>query len=392
MELKNLGGGTGYLKAGLFGFGGSGKTFTAAKLATGTRAFQKLQGPVAMLDTEAAAQYIAPLVKAETGLDLIGKQTRVLRDAIEFLRACKDQGVSVAIIDSVTHLWREVCDSYLKQVNEKLREKGKHERSRMEFQDWAPIKAEWGKFADLYLNIPMHVIICGRAGYEYDFEQREDGSGKDLVKTGIRMKTEGEFGYEPSLLIHMEQVQIDGDRKFLSNIIHRATITKDRFGVLDGQSHDNPDFAFFRPFVERLTPGTLAVAPTDGQTDMKVDDAGDADWSRERKRRAIFCEEIQGALLVSFPGQSADEKKAKAALLHDLFGTYSWEAVQGMDADKLKLGLDNIPEAIKNYKAGLAQPIKPPPGKTEAEKAADHFAAPLPASPVESKTKKARSA
>ena len=40
-------------------------------------------------------------------------------------------------------------------------------------------------------------MIAGRAGYDYDYEQREDGTGKDLVKTGIKMKTEGEFGFEP---------------------------------------------------------------------------------------------------------------------------------------------------------------------------------------------------
>jgi len=378
MELGNLGGGTGFLKAGLLGFAGSGKTYTAAKIAAGTRAYQKLTGPIAMLDTEAAAQYIAPMIRAETGKDLLGVQTRVLKDAVEFLKVCQAQGVSVAILDSVTHLWREVCDSYLKQVNEKLAEKGKSPRRRMEFQDWAPIKAEWAKFSDLYLNVPMHVIICGRAGYEYDFEQREDGTGKDLIKTGIKMKTEGEFGYEPSLLIQMERIQLGEDDKLLKKIIHRATVIKDRFGVLDGITFDNPDFGFFEPFVKMLTPGQLAVAPTEGQTDMKVDEAGDAEWQRERKRRAIYCEEIQGVILMSFPGMSADEKKAKATILHDVFGTYSWEAVQGMDADKLKLCLEALPHAIEEYRKSLAQPsapapAKPAPEKTGAEKVAEHF-------------------
>lgn len=372
MQLVNLGGGTGFLKAGLLGFAGSGKTFTAIKLAIGTRAFQKLDGPVAMLDTEAAAQYVAPMVKAETGKDLLGVQTRVLKDAIEFLKTCQAQGVSVAVIDSVTHLWRELCDSYLKQVNEALKAKGKnYTRNRLEFQDWGPIKAKWEEFSNLYLNAPMHVIIAGRAGYEYDYEQREDGSGKDLVKTGIKMKTEGEFGYEPSLLIQMERIQQASDGSLLNHIVHRATVIKDRFGVLDGHSFDNPDFTFFKPFVERLTPGAIATAPTGGQTPMGVDETGDTEWHREKKLRTIYCEEIQSLLVLHFPGQSAGEKQAKAALIMKMFGTGSWTAVENMDSQKLKAGLDGLAAAIEVQKGGAAE--KPAEAPKDGAKATVEF-------------------
>lgn len=354
MELVNLGGGTAYLKAGFLGFAGSGKTYTAAKLAIGVRKFQGLEGEIAMLDTEAAAQYIAPMVKAETGKDLLGYQSRALKDAIEFLRLCQAKKVSCAIIDSVTHLWREVCDSYLKQVNEQLAKKGRNPRTRLEFQDWGPIKAKWEEFSNLYLNMPMHVIIAGRAGYEYDYEQREDGTGKDLVKTGIKMKTEGEFGYEPSLLVQMERIQQAADGSLLNHIVHRATVIKDRFGVLDGKESDNPGFDFFKPFIERLTPGAHAAVKTDGQTPMAVDDSGDAEWQKERKLRAIYCEEIQGALLVYFPSQSTEDKKAKAFLIHTLFGTHSWTAVESMDSARLKEGMNRLPGAVIEYKASLA--------------------------------------
>jgi hypothetical protein len=358
MELVSLGGGAGFLKAGLLGFAGSGKTFTAAKIAAGVRAAQGLQGPIAMLDTEAAAQYIAPMVRKETGLDLVGVQTRALKDAIEFLRSCHEKGVSVAILDSVTHLWREVCDSYLKQVNEALEKKGRAKRSRLEFQDWGPIKAEWEKFSNLYLNIPMHVIICGRAGYDYDYEDvegRDDGK-KQLVKTGVKMKTEGEFGYEPSLLIQMERFQKAEDGSILPYIVHRATVIKDRFGTLDGKSCDNPDFTFFRPFVDLLTPGKAVAVDTSGQTDLKVDESGDAEWQRERKLRVIYCEEIQGKLTAVWPGQSADEKKQKVEILHRLFETRSWTAVESLRSEVLKTGLDRMDAEIASLKAGAASP------------------------------------
>lgn len=367
MQLTNLGGGAGYVKGGVLGFAGSGKTYTLTRLGIGIRQHFGLKGPLAMFDTEAAAQYVAPMVKKETGLDLVGYQSRALKDAIEFLRSCKEQGVAVAIVDSVTHLWREVCDSYLKQVNEALAKKGRNPRTRLEFQDWSAIKKVWEEFSNLYLNVPMHVLIAGRAGYEYDFEDREDGSGKDLIKTGIKMKTEGEFGFEPSLLFQMDRVQQDAGGKLQKRFTHRCTVLKDRFGVLDGKECDDPDWTFFKPYLDLLTPGAHVSVPTDKQTDMGVNEAGDAEYHRERRQRTIYCEEIQGALTAAFPGQSADEKKAKAELVFRLFGTRSWTAVEAMDSAKLKAGLDALPAAIDAYRKGAQE-------KTDADKVVEHFA------------------
>lgn len=376
MQLVNLGGGAGYVKGGALGFAGSGKTYTLSKLAIGIRKFFKLTGPISMFDTEAAAQYVAGMVRREAGVDLMGVQSRALKDAIEFLKASQAAGVSVAIIDSVTHLWREVCASYLKQVNEALAKKGRNPRTRLEFQDWGPIKEEWEKFSNLYLNIPMHVLIAGRAGYEYDYEAREDGTGKDLIKTGIKMKTEGEFGFEPSLLFQMERIQLGDDGKLMKKIVHRCTVLKDRYGVIDGKESDDPDFEFFRPFVEQLVPGSHASVNTDHQTDLKVDEAGDAEFVRERKTRVIFCEEIQGLLTAAFPSQSADDKKAKASIIFRLFQTYSWTAVEAMHSERLKVGLDALPSAIEDYRKGGAPTPAPAPAaapKTPAEDVVAHF-------------------
>jgi hypothetical protein len=238
----------------------------------------------------------------------------------------------------------------------------------LEFQDWAPIKATWEVFSNLYLNIPMHVIIAGRAGFEYDYEDREDGTGKDLRKTGVKMKTESEFGFEPSLLVEMERVQTGADGKLQSRITHRATVIKDRFGALDGKECDNPSFEFFKPFVERLNPGAHVSVDTTRQTDLAVNEAGDAAFHAERKHRAIFCEEIQGALLASFPGQSADENKAKASLIQRLFNTYSWTAVESMDSAKLKAGLDSLPAAIAEYRNGTVAVLEKSPVEKIVEK------------------------
>jgi hypothetical protein len=346
MEFQDLGGGVGYLKAGFLGFNKSGKTYTAIELAIGTRKHFGLAGPIAMLDTEASAQYQAPRVLKETGQKLLGVQTRALGQAIEFLRECVNKRVSVAVIDSVTHLWRELCDSYLKQRNEALIRNGKNARTRLAFDDWGPLKAKWGEFADLYLTLPLHVIICGRAGYEYDYEEDDNGK-KELIKTGIKMKTEGEFGFEPSLLVEMERIQVGADGKATGSITHRATVIGDRFSVIDGKVGDNPNFEFFRPYVALLSPSSHATVDTATQTPMNVDESGNIEWQREKKERTILSEEIAGLLTRLIPGQSAAEKKARMDACQEVFQTTSWTAIESMPSDKLRKGLIALPGVIE---------------------------------------------
>jgi hypothetical protein len=208
----------------------------------------------------------------------------------------------------------------------------------LEFQDWGPVKGLWNdRWTQLYLNAPLHLIICGRAGYEYDFTETEDGK-KELTKVGIKMRTEAEFGFEPSLLVEMERTQTPTGKGGFT--IHRtATVIGDRFGVLDGKSATDPTFDFFLPHIRLLTPGAHAPVDTAVKTDTGVDEDGSDAWARERKTRTILAEEIQGELVAAFPGQTSAEKKAKADLLAAIFHTRSWTAVENMDSERLRAGL-----------------------------------------------------
>ena len=350
--LQTLGTGQGYLKAGFLGFAKSGKTYTATKLAIGTRDFFGLSGPIAMFDTESGSEYVAPMVKRETGIDLLGVRSRSLADLLATARECQAAGVSMLVVDSVTHVWRELCDSYLKQVNEMRQRRNLSQQTRLEFQDWNPIKAKWNEWTDFYLNSALHIAICGRAGFEWDFEDRDDGSGKkDLVKSGIKMKTESEFGFEPSLLVEMERIQ---NRKDGKGFIHRATVLGDRFSVIDGVSGDDPGFDFFRPHVECLVPGAHATVDTASQTDFGIDDHG-SDYDRERKLRVILCEKIQAAMTLRWPGQTAKDKKRKIDVLKLAFDTTSWTEVETrVSVEMLKTGLDTIEAMIAERDDGNA--------------------------------------
>jgi hypothetical protein len=359
--LQKLGTGQGYLKAGFLGFQKSGKTYTATLLAIGTREHFGLDGPIAMFDTEGGAEYIAKMVRERTGKDLIGMRSRSFDDLCNMAEECVAEGVSVLVADSMTHVWRELCDAYMKQVNDQIRRtnerysKKRPLRQRLEFQDWAHVKGIWSRWTDFYTNSALHIVICGRAGFEYDMQESQETGRKELVKTGIKMKTEGEFGFEPSLLVEMDREQEpDGDGGFV--LRRRATVLGDRFGVIDGATTIDPTFDFFAPHVCELTAGAHAAVDTRIKTDVGIEDNED-EWTPEKKLRVILCEEIQGELVATYPGQKADDKKAKADLIHQAFGTRSWTRVESMDSERLRQGLTDIRSALGRY-AGSGDPVK----------------------------------
>lgn len=318
-----------YLKAGVLGFAGSGKTFTSSRLAIGLvkmmRSLKLPEGdrPVLFIDTETGVDWVKPMFDAE-GIDLFTAKTRAFSDLCQAVRDAQDGG-AVLIIDSITHFWRELCDAYAK----------KKQRRSLQFQDWAVLKATWGEFTDLYVNSRAHIIICGRAGYEYDMETDEDTGKKELLKTGVKMKAETETGFEPSLLVLMERQQRLESGK-VAETFRTATVLKDRSALLDGavfefRPSDKMDAVFeaFRPHIERLALGgeQLGVDTTRNSENL-FDDQGRPDWQRERQEKALVLDEVRELLLKHFPSQSADDKAKKAEALEIHFGTRSWKRIE----------------------------------------------------------------
>jgi len=358
MKLKKFGTGQGYLKAGFLGFAKSGKSYTATLLAIELNRRIKSKKPVAYFDSEGGIEYIAPMIREATGKPPIGVKSRAFADLLDVAKECEGGAAAILIVDSVTHVWREVCKAYLLQVNKARQKMGRSKRSRLEFQDWAAIKEKWRQWTDYFLNSKLHIIICGRAGYEWDFQEREDSMGethKELVKTGVKMKVETEFGFEPSLLVEMQRIQVEDARTERFRIIHRAIVLGDRFDVMDGQVKDNPTGDWFKPHLDMLVPGAENVVDTAVKTDMGVDERGDAEFVREKKEKAKLLEEIQGLIVENLPGQSAKEKKEKVAVLQECLGTRSWTAVEMMSLKSLKEGLQKVqkyfaPEATPSFK------------------------------------------
>jgi hypothetical protein len=338
-----------YGKVGIFGFQGSGKTYTASLIAVGLCKMMN-NDKIAYFDTETGSDWLIDKLKGQ-GMRVFQVKSRAFNDLVNVIKECEQNDVGVLIIDSITHVWRELTDSYKTKLN----------RRRLQFPDWEVIKKEWQRYTDAFVNSKLHIIVCGRAGYEYDFEEMEEGEKKELVKTGTKMKAEGEFGFEPSLVIEMERI-IPGEKKKLkkgensrvqqgvrSKFIHRAYILKDRADLMNGEIIDNPTFDDLAPHFNTLNLGGEHIGVDTTRTSEHLFDVeGKPQWKKEKERKEIELEELQIDLDRVFPGSTTAEKQARRRLLEYCFGTAAKSAIEAMSRLDIELGRNRLKLVLSN--------------------------------------------
>lgn len=330
-----------FIKMGVYGPAGSGKTFTSAQVAINTILHYGLVREAAMFDTEPAASFISPYFKKAGIKFYVMDTSRALADLLGFMQEAEKQ-CSFLMIDSITHIWRDVQESYLKKINQNRRTPV----NKLEFHHWGPIKNAFGQFTDRYLSSKIHAIVCGRAGNIYEYQKNNETGKMELITTGSKMASEKEMGYEPSLLVEMSKEVVN------DKIINRAFIEKDRANKINGMSFDAPTFEHFRPHFDFINIGGNHFESMNQKDSTELFTAdGDDNWGHEKKQREIWCEEIQGLLLKFYPSSSASDKQAKIELIEKYFGTRSWTKVENMRSEMLKeicLAMQvEIPEMLK---------------------------------------------
>ncbi len=328
-----------HLKAGFYGLDGSGKTRTATELAIGLHKHIKSEKGILFIDTETGSDYLGTRIEA-AGIPFFQDKTRSFDEVMHDLEVAHEDA-EIVIVDSVTHIWREVLSSY----------QTAHRKKRIDLNDWDPIKREWRRFTDFFLASPLHIILCGRMGNVWEDVYDEDTERHQAIKTGNRMAGEGETGYEPGLCVEMSKKYRRKGGTF--DIV--ATVTKDRFpeSLLNGQQikFDSsklkkpediqrevwkqfwPHMACYtfgvndEPRLDVTSSSVARFAPTDGQS-----------YGTQQRRRDIAWEEIQGFFVRYCGGQAAREKQLRTEMLSAVFGTTSETRIQGLPPEKLERG------------------------------------------------------
>lgn len=341
-----------YLKAGIMGREGAGKTYTGTELAIGLVELMRKRGlpegnkPVAFFDTETGSDWVLPRFK-EAGIELVRSRSRALIDLRKGMVEAQAE-CSLLLIDSITHFWTRFVEEYTERSNRRF----------LEFSDWNFLKREWREFTDLYVNSPLHCIMCGRQGYEYDFMERDDGK-QDLVKTGVKMKAEAETGYEPSLLIMMERHQETNSSESadkpkgrkkknqaaldVTGMYRVAKILKDRANKIDGKSFRNPAFADFLPHIDMLSLGAQheGIEKRDN-AELFANRGEQTKYARDKQEKEIALEEIGEVIKKHYAGQDAGSKAARGELCEKFFGTRAWSRIETLGLADLKKGREGL--------------------------------------------------
>lgn len=372
-----------HLKAGIFGFNGSGKTRTAIEIAIGLTLLLKKRGlpqgdrPIYFLDTETGSDFVKHLVEG-AGLKLFTAKTRAFSDLIPAYQEA-ERNASVIVTDSITHFWREFTETYAKKKN----------KTQLTMADWGFLKKEWGRFTDIYVNSGVHAILCGRAGFEYDNFVDDEGR-KQMEKTGVKMKAEGEMGYEPSLILFM-----DRETDLRTNVVTRvASVLKDRFDVIDGKSFAHadtggPKFEDFLPHIERLNLGGRHVGVDTSRTsEAMIPEHGKEEWRYRKEQAEILLDQVQALFTKHMPGRAAEEQRRKVILLERFFGQGgSWKAVETLPVEVLKRGHDALkaeleaPQAVDAAPPPMEEP--PMPAREDSAPGLVETSTATPPSPVE---------
>lgn len=200
------------LKIGLQGPSGSGKTLGALALA---KALAN-GGKIAVIDTENGS---ASLYADKWDFDVLELDppytSRRYQDAI---RAAMDAGYAVVVIDSLTHQWAGEGGILARKETSDARP------GTNSFTNWAPFTKEHEQFKASILHAPVHVIATMRTKQEYALG--ENSKGKQVPKKmGMAPIQREGFEYEFSVAF---ELQMD----------HRATASKDRTGLFDGELVD----------------------------------------------------------------------------------------------------------------------------------------------------------
>jgi len=325
-----------YFKAAFEGFAGSGKTYTSALVAIGLHQKIKSKKPIVMFDTEKAAKFLKRVFN-EAGIELLVKESRTLADLKESMRIMRETGISdIFLIDSISHVWEDTVEAFKRKMN----------RNHLQFQDWGILKPMWkAEFSDPLVRDPYHIIMCGRAGYEYENEINADTGKREIYKSGVKMKVEGETAYEPDILVLMERFEeiLGKDKK----VYRQATVIKDRSTLIDGKTFINPNFENFAPAIDDMlaNPERREVTETDSSGLFKTEE----DKRQYIRNKEITLEKITNELFKAWPSTGAADKKSRIEISELVFNTNSWEEIKQKGLAELEAGLETLKINIKDH-------------------------------------------
>lgn len=176
------------LKILLSGASGSGKTYSALRLATGI--INKTGGEIYLINTEGDRGEMYGNKFNYNIIDL--PEPRSPENYMEAIQYCVDNGASVIIIDSLSHEWNYLNE----QVNN---------MPGNSFNNWGKQKPRHRKLVDFIVETKVHLIATGRGKDEYVMENDEKTKKTQIKKVGVGVQQEKDTEYEYMVTFNIAQ-------------------------------------------------------------------------------------------------------------------------------------------------------------------------------------------
>lgn len=223
------------LRLAIYGTAGSGKTFSALRIATG------IGGKIALIDTERGS---ANKYADRFEFDIAELDTK---DIESYTKAIKTaDGYDVLIIDSLSHAWQDLLDKVEKIAQARFRGNT--------WSAWSVLTPQQRDFIDSILNYNGHIIATMRCKTEWALSQ-ENGKSKP-TRIGLAPEQGKNIEYEFDLLIEISPE-------------HFATILKDRTGKYQDKIIEKPGEEFGKELKDWLNEGAEIPKKEENETDQK---------------------------------------------------------------------------------------------------------------------------
>lgn len=176
------------LKILLAGASGSGKSYSALRLANGIA--NKMNGKVAAIDTEAGRiRYYANEFEFD---EMQLEEPYTPEKYIEAIDTAVSEGYDVLIIDSITHEWAYILDQVDKMPGTNS------------YTKWGKLTPRHNKFIEKIIQSPIHIIATVRGKDAYVLEQ--DKNGKQIPKkVGLGYTQRDGLEYEYTVTFNIDQ-------------------------------------------------------------------------------------------------------------------------------------------------------------------------------------------
>lgn len=198
------------LRACLIGVAGSGKSYSALRMATG------LGGKIAVIDTErkSISKYAD---KFDFDVDEMDYPS--IENMVKSIKNAESLGYNTLIIDSLSHSWHKLLEEVEKLTTTRF--------DGNSFRAWGIATPIQRQFIDLLLKTDMHIIFTLRAKTEYIMEMNEKGKMAPK-RVGLAGEQGKDIEYEVDFLVmidrnHSAEIIKDRSGKFQDEYIEQIT-------------------------------------------------------------------------------------------------------------------------------------------------------------------------